>query len=192
MIKPGQKLRIKNIDRVIFPEGASENKKDRFRLAWFAYSWTLFADMGEVNYCIVNEEGLYVSIPKEDVHPLKKIYLCGPITGVVNKNVEAFTHYRDLMIKAGYEVINPHELNHSEHADSWEEYMKVDFLEMIKCDFLGLMFSQFWKNSKGCMAELFMADTLKIPIIDMDTMQELKFEFILEFVYKKSMQKASV
>lgn len=185
----GQKVTISNHSYASFSEGASENKKDRFFNCHHLQEWRIFMIGESDNICvIVNNEGLYVSIPIEHISPVKRIYICGPITGVKNDNVESFTKYATKFSQLGYDVVNPQELNH-ESAEAMKmagenqekihsEYMRTDIAELVKCDIIGLMYEQPWNLSKGCKMELSLALQLGLKIIDVETEKEVKLSFV--------------
>lgn len=182
---PGQKVKIEDISMASFSESASENKINRCKDLYHLQKWRIFM-VGEMDNIVVlvNEENVYVSIPIEYVSPVKRIYICGPITGIMNENKESFERYENKFLELGYDVVNPHKLDHDKHQKLHEEFMKVDLPAMFECDVVGLMFGQPWQKSKGCMIEIFNAYSLNIPIIDVETEKEIIFDIQLDYMFQ--------
>jgi hypothetical protein len=93
----------------------------------------------------------------------KKVYISGKITGLVYE--EAFENFKkaeDYLKGKGYEVVNPMTIEHN-HDKSWENYMKVDLIEMLKCD--AVYFMKGFFNSKGARMEFDIAERLKIELM---------------------------
>lgn len=187
-MKNGQKVKILSIDKAALSENASGAKTNRFQQGrnWQKMQWTIFM-IGESDniVVIVNEEGLYVSIPIEDLIPQKKVYLAGPMTGILNNNEESFTKYEKELSAKGFDVINPNNLHKEKVIGKHSDFMKVDLPEMIKCDAVALMSSQPFQRSKGCRMEIFLAIELGMPIIDVDTLEVIEFEQEHFLKYKK-------
>mgnify|MGYP002354319516 FL=1 len=61
----------------------------------------------------------------------------------------------------GYDVISPIDLPHK-HDKKWESYMKEDIAAMMHCDLVYALAN--WRSSNGAMIELFIAESLNIPI----------------------------
>lgn len=102
-----------------------------------------------------------------------KIYISGPITG---HEKTAYQHFEDAeraVIAYGHQAVNPMKLNHSHHNGAWEEYMKVDLAELLKCDAMLLLHG--WSRSKGSILELRVATALGIRLIaDIDDLPTVK------------------
>lgn len=110
----------------------------------------------------------------------KKAYISGPITGIANQNRERFFQAQDFLTKKGYTAINPHDLTKeliNDEETRWEEYMKIDIAELVKCDVL-FVFGN-WEASKGATMELFIAQKLKIPIYYLEYLE--KYEVLEPF-----------
>lgn len=93
---------------------------------------------------------------------MEKIYISGKITGLDNY-AEVFEQAEKTLTEQGYEVINPTKLNHSNHNQSWESFMKIDLAEMLKCDAIYML--KNWRESKGAITEGYLAHTVKMKII---------------------------
>lgn len=98
-----------------------------------------------------------------------KIYIAGPMSGIPGHNYDAFFQAeRDLIYKgwSEYEIINPARINPitetGEQELSWEECMRRDIPELLKCNSIYLL--QNWYNSKGARLEKRIADDLGFAI----------------------------
>lgn len=92
---------------------------------------------------------------------MEKIYISGKITGLDNY-AELFKNAQNLLIEQGYEVINPVELDHTGHDQSWESFMKVDLKALINCDSIFML--KNWNKSKGAIVEYHLARDLNMNI----------------------------
>jgi len=92
---------------------------------------------------------------------MERVYISGKITGLDN-HAELFEQAEKRLIEQGYEVINPVKINHAEHDQSWESFMKADLVEMFKCDSIYLL--ENWRDSKGAVLEWFVAKELKMKV----------------------------
>lgn len=116
-----------------------------------------------------------------DISKFKKVYISGPITDndpiIVKRNIENLYKYAQKFRIMGFEVINPDELQNEEEKKTfeWEDFLKVDLIEMLKCDFVAVLPN--WESSRGCNLELFNAVSVKMPIIDADKMSEIKISY---------------
>ena len=94
---------------------------------------------------------------------MKKIYISGKITGLVYEDALSNFNAAEKFLKlAGHEVINPMTIEHN-HDKTWESYMKVDLIEMLKCDAVYML--KGWYNSKGAVMEFDIAQKLGIQIL---------------------------
>ena len=84
-----------------------------------------------------------------------KIYISGPITGMDNKNWEAFYSMEDSLKSIGYEVVNPLVVSSKLESmiiyPSWIQYMIVDIRALLDCD--AIYHLKGWEESKGAMIE---------------------------------------
>lgn len=93
-----------------------------------------------------------------------RLYLAGPMTGLPDLNRPAFHAAAAELRAAGYEVVNPAELNESEPITdpdgpgAWERYMRRDIPHLCKCDALALL--PGWTDSQGAQLESLIANGL--------------------------------
>jgi len=96
----------------------------------------------------------------------KKVYISGKITGLpievamdkFNKAVAGF----ELHGWGDENIINPMTLIH-DHDLSWENYMRVDLIELLKCTHIYML--KDWHTSKGANIEYNLAKDLNLTII---------------------------
>jgi len=89
-----------------------------------------------------------------------KLYLCGPMTGLPDHNFPAFNAAAKALRGAGYEVVNPAELNSL--SDPWQQCMKKDIIALMECDGLALM--PGWEASRGASLEKDIASRLNYEV----------------------------
>lgn len=94
-----------------------------------------------------------------------KIYISGKISGLPeNEAMQKFQEAEDYL-KQTYpkaEIVNPFKIDHP-HDKSWENYMRYDLIEMLKCDSIFML--ENWIESKGAKIEHDLAKKLKFNII---------------------------
>lgn len=93
---------------------------------------------------------------------MKRIYLSGQMSGLPDHNFPAFKEQAAKLRAAGYEVINPAELN-PDPSMTWEECLRVDIRELCTCDAIALM--PGWERSKGANLELHIAHRLGLEVM---------------------------
>jgi hypothetical protein len=94
---------------------------------------------------------------------MKKIYISGKITGLDYEDaLRKFNEAEEFLKLAEHEVVNPMTIEHN-HDKTWESYMKVDLIEMLKCDVVYML--KNWHDSKGARMEFDIAEKLGIQIL---------------------------
>jgi hypothetical protein len=68
--------------------------------------------------------------------------------------------------KMDYQAVNPCELDHSAHDQSWEGFMKVDLIALMDCECIYLM--RGWGNSRGARLEYHLAQELGLDVMAAD------------------------
>lgn len=90
----------------------------------------------------------------------KRIYICGPMTGLPEFNYPAFNAEAERLRGLGYHVENPAENEHP--ADqTWAGYMRAALRQMLTCDAVAVL--DGWAASKGAKLELDVAESVGIP-----------------------------
>lgn len=93
-----------------------------------------------------------------------KIYIAGPMTGVPEHNFPAFDRAKVLLLKDGYEVVSPADIDRAmgfeglgttgapeETKTMLREMFERDIIALFDCDAIYLL--KGWMNSVGATAE---------------------------------------
>lgn len=108
-----------------------------------------------------------------------KCYISGPITGR-----EAVDYLREFWRAAryvenlGYEAVNPCELNHAGHDQTWESFMRVDLKALMDCEAIYLLPN--WHKSVGAKAEFHIAQVLGMDVVMPDNGPDIVIEALIE------------
>ena len=94
-----------------------------------------------------------------------KLYLAGPMAGIEEHNFPAFHRAAKQLRAAGFEVLNPAELE-GEKDREWAYYLKRDIPYLLKCDAVAVL--DFWRDSRGARLETSIAAELGMPIIPVE------------------------
>lgn len=92
----------------------------------------------------------------------KRLYLCGPITGMPNYNRDAFNDAESALRSAGFEVFNPVKNGLPVEAP-WELRMRVNIAEMMQCS--GLVVLKGAHDSRLSILEMHIATQLEMEPI---------------------------
>ncbi len=91
------------------------------------------------------------------------MYIAGPITGIPDKNITAFTAATNLLLENGHIPICPLTLNELDPVeDNWLSQMKRDLKYLVDCDAVFLL--PGWETSKGARLEVQVAKSLDIKV----------------------------
>lgn len=105
----------------------------------------------------------------------QKAYIAGKITGVKDLNIRKFKEAEKLLRKHGYQPINPHFICSDIHPQAaWETFMKRCLPYVIACDCVITL--DDWYQSKGATMEVETAFNLKIPVLEIETMEPLDLQ----------------
>lgn len=90
--------------------------------------------------------------------PKPRIYVAGPMTGLPNNNWEAFFHKEDMLLKEGWDVVNPARMDkdagldpHNMNDYSYESCASRDIEALKSCQAIYMM--DGWQHSKGACWE---------------------------------------
>jgi nucleoside 2-deoxyribosyltransferase len=108
---------------------------------------------------------------------MKTVYISGPISNMVDKNRSNFELASIILIKKGYIAVNPLEIV-SDDGASWDECMKLDIAEMLRCD--AVMALSGWQKSTGATLEIMIARKLGIPVFDIH-FQEVDVSDLIDY-----------
>ncbi|MDO9277669.1 MAG: DUF4406 domain-containing protein [Polaromonas sp.] len=92
---------------------------------------------------------------------MTKIYIAGPMSGLVDFNFPAFHRMAATFRAKGFEVVNPAEINANCSAD-WFGCLRADIRELVTCDAIVMLSG--WEKSKGAKLEKHIADQLGMEI----------------------------
>lgn len=93
---------------------------------------------------------------------MKRIYISGPMTGLMDSNFPAFNAEAERLRGLGHEVVNPAELN-PDPATGWHACMRADIKALLDCDTLALL--DGWQRSAGAHLEMHVAHRVGIDIV---------------------------
>lgn len=88
---------------------------------------------------------------------MKRIFVCGPMSGLPDLNYPAFNAAADRLRGLGHHVENPAE-NPQPACGSWKGYMRLSIAQLVTCDTVYLL--PGYTMSKGAMLEVDIAMSL--------------------------------
>lgn len=92
------------------------------------------------------------------------IYISGPITGWPELNKPLFDDVASQLRRAGYDVINPHDIGEpSEALLPWASYLRADLIHMLQHATAVAMLPG-WEGSRGARLELHVAQALGMEV----------------------------
>lgn len=92
----------------------------------------------------------------------RRIYLAGPMSGLPELNFPAFHAAAAQLRAAGWDVVNPAEINADPNAE-WAACMRADIRELVTCEAIALL--PGWINSRGATLEHHIAHQLGMEIL---------------------------
>lgn len=123
-----------------------------------------------------------------------KIYIAGPIAGMVNGNRYVFDKFERLIHAAGHTPVNPQKVDHSHPGECFGEvvprlagedeerhegiahrygcYMKADIRALMECN--AAVFLAGWEKSRGASVERKVAEICGLQIIEYWQMETIK------------------
>lgn len=93
-----------------------------------------------------------------------KVYIAGPMSGHDDFNFPAFYAAADNWREAGWEVLNPAELDGGDTSQTWLWYMKRDLPALLDCDAIAML--EGWENSRGARLEHAVALNAGLRVFD--------------------------
>jgi len=99
----------------------------------------------------------------------KRIFLSGPITGLINNNKGAFMDAATVLRAMGYIVFVPYEIMQGIDTEGWEhmDYCRVCAAMLINEADVMLQL-QGWQKSTGCAIEKATCELFKIPYLPIE------------------------
>ena len=89
-----------------------------------------------------------------------KLYIAGPMTGLVAFNFPAFEAARQDLEDAGFEVESP--TDNQDEGMSYGSYIKAGLRQLLRCDGVALL--DGWEASVGARLEVQVAATSSMPV----------------------------
>lgn len=89
------------------------------------------------------------------------VYISGPMTGHKDLNFPAFIAAAFLLRDAGYDVVNPTELN-PDPDSSWSQCLRRDIVALMDCD--SILMLPGWMDSRGACLERQIAMQLEMTV----------------------------
>ena len=94
---------------------------------------------------------------------MKRVYISGPMTGIIEYNYPAFDQAAIVLSEKGYEPVNPAAISRVLEREYAEmnltpnrfDYLKRDISELVKCD--GIFMLTGWTSSAGANLERLIA-----------------------------------
>ncbi|MCJ8207678.1 DUF4406 domain-containing protein [Pseudomonas sp. RGM2987] len=93
---------------------------------------------------------------------MKRIYISGPMTHILDLNFPAFHAMAASLREAGHIVTNPAELNPA--GGTWSECMRRDIAALMDCDTVATL--PGWQDSRGASLEVHIAKALCMKVVD--------------------------
>lgn len=95
-----------------------------------------------------------------------RLYIAGPMTGYDQLNYPAFMKAAADLRAAGYDVVNPAEIN-AVHPQCWETCMRADIQQLMTCD--GIAYLNGHEKSKGASIEVKLGHDLNMVVNSLNT-----------------------
>ncbi len=103
-------------------------------------------------------------------------YISGRITNAPNQNRLKFEAAEAKVIQMGHVPINPHKLDHSENVfKKWFIYMRVCMAALPTATKVVAL--DDYKLSRGACIEIWSAEWMNIPVVDLITLEPVKLSF---------------
>jgi len=111
-----------------------------------------------------------------------RVYIAGPMTGIIEYNFPAFHAAAAAWRKEGWEVVSPAEMDEeidgfdakADKALSHSHYMRRDLPEVAGCDAIALL--PGWEGSKGANNEITVGEMCGLDFYDAQTFQPYEFK----------------
>lgn len=96
-----------------------------------------------------------------------KIYISGPMSGMLNNNREAFREAAKRFKKLGWEPLNPAATDKEAEEKTWLGFMRKDLRLLADADAIAML--PGWHNSNGAKVEHQLMVGLGLPVYDAET-----------------------
>jgi len=102
----------------------------------------------------------------------KRIYISGPMSGLPEHNFPAFFAAEERLKQAGFQPLNPARNFGGDTERERSEYILADLELLLQCD--GLAMLPGWGKSRGAKLEYLLAWELRLPVLDIATLDVIK------------------
>lgn len=96
--------------------------------------------------------------------PVTRVYVAGPMTGLPEFNYPAFFRAAYALRARGFEPINPARAEGREDCRTWLDFMRASLRDLANSD--GVATLPGWGDSPGARLEVYIAQTLGLPVRD--------------------------
>ena len=98
------------------------------------------------------------------------LYISGQMSFLKDHGFPAFNRAAVRLKQAGYEVINPAELDGTQDVSGWTwvDFMKRDLRILLDETDVGVAVLDNWQLSRGACEEVRLAHALRIPVLSID------------------------
>lgn len=117
----------------------------------------VFASLCEMGLCSSNDIPSSADAPAPATRPLR-VYLAGPMTGIVDDNKDTFNRAAAVLRAAGLHVENPAENTPPNDNPTWDDWMAIAIPQLESCDAVVML--PGWDKSKGAAVEYDRASAL--------------------------------
>lgn len=97
-----------------------------------------------------------------------RLYISGPMTGIVDHNFPAFNAAATKVRALGYDAVNPVDIN-PDVGTPWAMCLRADIKALCDCD--GIVLLPGWEKSNGAQLELHIAHRLQLAVSFIETLQ---------------------
>lgn len=99
-------------------------------------------------------------------HPIRTLYLAGPMSGLPQFNYPAFGHAAVTLRGLGYAVLNPADNPLPPCGGTWQGWMRAAITQLVQAD--AVAFLPGWELSAGATLERDLAHRLAMPCMRVD------------------------
>lgn len=89
------------------------------------------------------------------------LFVSGPMSGLPDYNLPAFTEATEKLIAKGFHVVNPGRRGVIDGYE-WHQYMRDAIRDLVTCDAVAVL--PGWEHSKGSRLEVTIASDLGMPV----------------------------
>lgn len=106
-----------------------------------------------------------------------RMYLSGPMTGLVGKNVAHFNTMSRRLHTKGFDVFNPAVIP---HGKGYAGCMKECLPAIFTCQTMAVL--KGWEKSKGARLEVAIARAIDMPVVDAYTLERCEKAYTLDLL----------